>query len=437
MGVQSLTLFIACTHLLCKRSRRHSAPDSRRITMKTNNFADLANMQNGMRASEPSTAEPKPKRPKQKRKAPTGVQWQPLADMDHPLPNRLQVHLRLGKHPKTGGAQWFGFYEHGQQRLKVVCDPYWQHQLPAGGEIWEVRVTKQIPGIIFATAEESMARKQMLEADEHVVLVETLERDDKPRSYHTPHYFVTARSVADSQIRVRMEIPLDVVPPRPGETWKVRKIGRSSYLPLSVEPIELIGEMAQWPMDEFSVALAWDFEDPCHPDDGSSSYEPEFITGKYEGWQVFVVNRNEISFISEEVWFVEVVNVSLETRVLEVRALRPVIDVEGTEAMLTTKLVMGHSFSVYPEVDEEEHGVGSLPKGEIRKMSWSSTQDGYHVILDLRRGYDSTTRVDIWGVRKFTDPNDRLKGFVFVDDVWERGRQRELPVELWVTKPRF
>lgn len=133
--------------------------------MKTSTFADLAATLHGMRASEPPTAELKSKRPKQKRKAPTDTRWQPLAEMDHPLPNKLQVHLRLGKHPKTRAPQWFGFYEHGRDRLKVVCDPHYRHELPVGGEIWEVRVTKQIPGIVFAVAETSASLVAVKEAE--------------------------------------------------------------------------------------------------------------------------------------------------------------------------------------------------------------------------------------------------------------------------------
>lgn len=144
------------------------------------NFADLANMLNRMREEQPPTAAPKPKGPKQKREVSTDQRWQPLAEMNHPLPETFQVHLRMGKHPKTGRPQWFGFYEHGRDRLKVVCDPYKGHELPVGGEVWEVRVTKQIPGIVFAVAETSAAlvaaqevKRNQREADRDSWLVST------------------------------------------------------------------------------------------------------------------------------------------------------------------------------------------------------------------------------------------------------------------------
>ncbi len=116
-------------------------------------FSGLADILNGMRENEPTCNLPKPKGSKQTREAPTDARWQPLAEMNHPLPGWLQVHLKLGKHPKTGASQWIGFYQHGQRQLKVICDPNYRHELPADGEIWAVRVTNQIPGIVFAVAE--------------------------------------------------------------------------------------------------------------------------------------------------------------------------------------------------------------------------------------------------------------------------------------------
>lgn len=114
-----------------------------------------------MRASESPVEASWPKGPTPKR-VESQVQWQPLAEVSYPLPEQFAVHLREGKHPKTGAPQWFGFYTHGRETLKVVCDPYSGHELPKGGEVWEVIVTKQIPGIVFAKAETSPALVQRI-----------------------------------------------------------------------------------------------------------------------------------------------------------------------------------------------------------------------------------------------------------------------------------
>lgn len=142
------------------------------MTDENKSFAGLASLLKQLRQEEPEHELPKPKGPKPKQTEPTKVQWEPLALMNYPLPERLEVHLRVGKHPKTGAVQWFGFYTHGQERLKIVCDPYSGHELSKGGEVWEVCVTKQIPGIVFAKAETSPALTKRLAEEKAQVAAE-------------------------------------------------------------------------------------------------------------------------------------------------------------------------------------------------------------------------------------------------------------------------
>ena len=119
-------------------------------------------MLNSMREAEIPATTSRPKGPKQKHPISNDGQWQPLSEVSRPLPEQFEVNLRLGNHPKTGAPQWFGFYTHGRESLKVVCDPYPGHELSKGGEVWAVLVTKQIPGIVFAKAETSPALAQRL-----------------------------------------------------------------------------------------------------------------------------------------------------------------------------------------------------------------------------------------------------------------------------------
>jgi len=125
-------------------------------------LAGLAGMLNGMRASEEPAEASRPKGPPSMQLRHTEVVWRSLVAIKNPLPEKLEVQLQLGTHPKTKATQFEGFYVHGRDRLRVVCALLKGQEWPEAGEIWEVMVTKQIPGIVFANLLQKVGESETL-----------------------------------------------------------------------------------------------------------------------------------------------------------------------------------------------------------------------------------------------------------------------------------